>query len=113
MGFLFRLLAPKPLKKVRRAMHPVSLLTPRPVRNVKRTAAKVVNPVGAIGDAFENEALRLARGKKRPRGGRGADRRSSGGAIHESDYEIVVEPYVAPAPTVRTAAQGGRLELRC
>ena len=32
MGMLFRMLAPKPVKKLRRGAHPVSLLTPRPSR---------------------------------------------------------------------------------
>jgi hypothetical protein len=30
MGMFFRLLAPKPLKSARRAMHPVSLIDPAP-----------------------------------------------------------------------------------
>ena len=32
MGMLFRMLAPKPLKKARRVAHPVSMVTPRPVK---------------------------------------------------------------------------------
>lgn len=52
-------------------MHPVSLLTPKPIRNVQRAAAKTVNPLGALGDAVENQALRAARGGKRKRGGGG------------------------------------------
>lgn len=70
MGLLFRMLAPKPLKKARRLAHPVSAVTPRSVRNVKRMGAKAVNPVGAVGDALETEVVRAARGsgaRRRPR----------------------------------------------
>jgi hypothetical protein len=46
MGMLFRMLAPTPLKKARRVAHPVSLVTPRPVKRAKMTAVNTVNPIG-------------------------------------------------------------------
>ncbi|HVS84225.1 MAG TPA: hypothetical protein VHD91_01175 [Gaiellaceae bacterium] len=64
MGLFWRLLAPKPLKKARRAAHPISLLTPRPVKTAKRTVGKAVNPVGALGDAVENQIVRSVRGSR-------------------------------------------------
>lgn len=67
MGMLFRIFAPKPVKQARRLAHPVSSVTPRPVRNVKRAAAKAVNPVGAVGDALETGAVRAARSRSRRR----------------------------------------------
>jgi hypothetical protein len=62
MGMLFRTLAPKPLKKARRAAHPVSLLTPRPVRKAKMTAINVTHPTGAAKRAAKREVVRTARG---------------------------------------------------
>ncbi len=49
MGVLWRLLAPKPVKRIRRAAHPVRVVkrvvTPAPVRKVKRAAWGVVHPI--------------------------------------------------------------------
>ena len=42
MGMLFRMLAPKPLKKARRVAHPVSMVTPRPVKRAKMADRRVV-----------------------------------------------------------------------
>ena len=50
MGMLFRMFAPKPLKKARRAMHPLSAITPN--------LANVRNPTGAAGRALKREAVR-------------------------------------------------------
>lgn len=50
MGMLFRMLAPKPLKKARRAMHPLSAITPN--------MANVRNPTGAARRAVKREAVR-------------------------------------------------------
>lgn len=91
MGLFWRLLAPKPLKKARRAMHPVSMLTPRPVRNVKRVAAKTINPIGALGDAAENAVVHAARGKKRRRRGGSGTSRSTGGGSAYATYDDVYE----------------------
>ena len=87
MGLLFRLLAPKPLKKARRSAHPISLLTPRPVRNVKRVAAKATNPVGAVGDTLENQVVRVARGsgKKRRRGSSERVNTSAGRSVSKTN----------------------------
>lgn len=64
MGMLFRMFAPKPMKKMRRAAHPVSLLTPRPVRKVKARARDVANPVGGVKRAAKRKAVRTARSSK-------------------------------------------------
>jgi hypothetical protein len=63
MGMLFRMFAPRPLKKARRATHPVSLLTVRPVRRVKMTAVNATNPVGAAKRAAKRQAVRKVRGR--------------------------------------------------
>jgi hypothetical protein len=58
---LFRMLAPKPLKQVRRAAHPVSLLTPRPVQRARMAAVNVANPLGATKRAAESAVVRGVR----------------------------------------------------
>lgn len=63
MGMLFRMFAPKPLKKARRAAHPVSLLTPRPVKRAKMTAVNATHPVGAAKRASERQVVRKVRGR--------------------------------------------------
>jgi hypothetical protein len=50
MGMLFRMLAPKPLKKARRAMNPLGLVT-GPIHNV-------THPLGAPGRAVKREIVR-------------------------------------------------------
>lgn len=73
MGLLWRLFAPKPLKKARRsvykAAHPVKALTPKPVRRAKRAAFRVAHPVEALEGAVENQIVRSVRGggKRRTR----------------------------------------------
>jgi len=64
MGMLFRMFAPKPLKKVRRIAHPVSLLTPRPVKRAKMAAIDIANPVGGAKRAAERAAVRSVRGSR-------------------------------------------------
>lgn len=61
MGMLFRALAPKPLKQARRAMHPVSSLTPRSVRRAKMTAVSAANPAGAAKRRAKTEVVRGVR----------------------------------------------------
>jgi hypothetical protein len=129
VGFFFRLLAPKPFKQARRAFHPVSLLTPRPVRNVKRAVAKTVNPIGALGDAFENQALKVARGKKRRSRSGGGSGGSTSRATASSGpvYVEYEDDYVDEAPlteaeererlgfrplTLKSARQSETLELQ-
>jgi hypothetical protein len=75
MGILWRLLAPKPLKKarrsVRRASHPVRtagwVVSPRPLKQVPRAAFKVAHPAEAAEFALENAIVRGARGGRRRR----------------------------------------------
>jgi len=70
MGLLWRLFAPKPLKKarrtVRRATHPVSTLTwavtPKPVKKVRRAVGTVAHPIEAAEFAVENQIVRAVRG---------------------------------------------------
>ncbi len=68
MGMLFRMFAPKPLKKARRAAHPVSLMTPRPVRKAKMAAVNTTHPAGAAKRAAERAAVRKVRGRAEERG---------------------------------------------
>jgi hypothetical protein len=60
---LFRMFAPKPLKKARRAAHPVSLLTPRPVKRAKMTVVNTTHPVGAAKGAAERQVVSKVRGR--------------------------------------------------
>lgn len=64
MGMLFRMFAPKSVKKVRQAAHPVSAATPRPVRKAKARARDVANPVGGVKRAGKRRAVRSVRGSK-------------------------------------------------
>lgn len=63
MGMLFRMFAPKPMKKARRAAHPVSLLTPRSVRKAKMGAVNAANPAGAVKRAGKRRVVRSVRKK--------------------------------------------------
>lgn len=63
MGMLFRLLAPRPLKKARRATHPVSMLTPRPVKRAKMMVVNTTHPARAAKRAAERQVVRKARGR--------------------------------------------------
>jgi hypothetical protein len=73
MGILWRLLAPKPLKKarrsVRKAAHPVRTaswaLSPKPVKQIRRGAFKVGHPLEAAEFAVENQIVGAVRGGKR------------------------------------------------
>jgi hypothetical protein len=77
MGILWRLLAPKSVKRarrtVRKAAHPVRTaswaLSPKPVKQVRRAAFKAAHPVEAAEFAAESAVVRAARGGKRRRGG--------------------------------------------
>jgi hypothetical protein len=59
MGMLFRMLAPKPAKKIRRLAHPVSLLTPRPVGRAKVAVVNAANPSGAVKRAAKREIVAM------------------------------------------------------
>ena len=71
MGILWRLFAPKPLKKARRsvykATHPLKALTPKPVRQAKRAAFRVAHPLEALEGAVENQIVRSLRGSGKRR----------------------------------------------
>ena len=62
MGMLFRMFAPKPLKKARRMTHPVSMVTPRPVKRAKMAAVNTANPAGGAKRAAERAVVRKVRG---------------------------------------------------
>jgi hypothetical protein len=61
MGMLFRMLAPKPAKKIRRVVHPVSLLTPMPVGRAKMAVVNAANPSGAVKRAARREIVAMLR----------------------------------------------------
>lgn len=73
MGLLWRLFAPRGLKrarrKVRRAAHPVRTaswaLSPKPVKQARRAAFKVAHPGEAIELAVSDQIVRSVRGTKR------------------------------------------------
>jgi hypothetical protein len=75
MGILWRLLAPKPLKKarrtVRKAAHPVRTaswaLSPKPVKQIRRGVFAVSHPLEAAEFAAENAVVGSLRGGKRRR----------------------------------------------
>jgi hypothetical protein len=71
VGLLWRLLAPKPVKKARRtvhrATHPVSLITPKPIKKARRAASTVIHPFEAMEFGIENKIVRTVRGSSRKR----------------------------------------------
>src|SRR5258708_25111518 len=75
MGLLWRLFAPKGLKRARRkarkVAHPVRTvswaLSPRPVKKARRAAFKVAHPGEALEFAAENQIVRAVRGGRRDR----------------------------------------------
>src|SRR5258708_21084836 len=75
MGLLWRLFAPKGLKRARRkarkVAHPVRTvswaLSPRPVKKARRAAFKVAHPGEALEFAAENQIVRAVRGGRRGR----------------------------------------------
>jgi hypothetical protein len=71
MGLLWRLLAPKPLKKarrtVRKATHPVSLLTPKPIKKARRAVSTVAHPWEAAEFAVENRIVHALKGSSKPK----------------------------------------------
>jgi HIRAN domain len=83
MGLLWRLFAPKPLKKarrtVRKSVHPVRTasraVTPKPVKKLQRAA----HPVSLAGLKIEDAAVNAVRGGSQHRHSRRAARRPSGG----------------------------------
>jgi hypothetical protein len=73
VGSLWRLFAPKGLKRARRKVRKVAhlvrtaswALSPRPVKKARRTAFKVAHPGEAVEFAAENQVVRAARGGQR------------------------------------------------
>lgn len=63
MGMLFRMFAPKPLKKARRMTHPVSMVTPRSMKRAKMAAVNTANPAGAAKRAAKRAVVRKVRGR--------------------------------------------------
>jgi hypothetical protein len=67
MGLLWRLLAPKPLKKVRRSVrkvaHPVRAIAPRPIKKIQHTARTVANPLEAAEFAAQNTIIKTVKRK--------------------------------------------------
>ena len=69
MGLLWRLFAPKGLKrarrKIRRAAHPIRTaswaLSPKPVKKARRAAFKVAHPGEALEWAVEDQVVRSVR----------------------------------------------------
>ena len=82
MGLLFRMFAPKPVKRARRLAHPVSLVTPRAATRTKMAVVNAANPPGAAKRAAKTAAVRAVRAAP-PGGGRlspRAARRAATGA---------------------------------
>lgn len=65
MGLLFRMFAPRSAKKLRRAAHPVSLVTPRAVKKTKMAVVDVTHPVGATERAAKRQAVKTVRNPKK------------------------------------------------
>jgi hypothetical protein len=97
MGMLFRMFAPKPLKKARRVAHPVSMVTPRPVKRAKMAAVNTANPAGATKRATKRAIVREVRGS----GG------SVGRVLSPQASRVVVG--VAAAPASRRVETGAPL----
>jgi hypothetical protein len=64
MGMLFRMFAPRPAKKLRRATHPVSAVTPRQIRKAKARTTDVANPIGGVKRAAKRRAVKSVRRSK-------------------------------------------------
>ena len=71
MGLLWRLFAPKPLKKARRSVrkvtHPLNAITPRPIKQARRAVNTVTHPWEAAEFAVENQVVRALRGRGKKR----------------------------------------------
>lgn len=69
MGLLWRMLAPKPLKKTRRSVrkvaHPVRAITPKPIKKARRAVNTVVHPWEAAEFAVENQIVRAVNKSRR------------------------------------------------
>jgi hypothetical protein len=104
MGLVWRLLAPKPLKKarrsVRKATHPVRTVrraaTPAPIRGIENAAWKAANPISATKLMTEDAIVHSMRGgKKGPRSRTNAGTRKSSpaeGAAHDVSRQAPVGP---------------------
>lgn len=67
MGLLWRMLAPRPAKRMRRAVYratnPMSYVTPRPVKQVRRAAFSVTHPWEVVERGVENAIVDAARAR--------------------------------------------------
>jgi HIRAN domain len=107
MGILWRLLAPKSLKRarrtVRRAAHPVRTvgwaISPRPVKQIRRGAFKVAHPLEAAEFAAENAVVGAVRDKRRRKRSKPAPRAAPGRAPARSDQPQQVRVAWLPGTT--------------
>jgi hypothetical protein len=108
MGILWKLLAPRSLKRarrtVRRAAHPVLTaswaLSPKPVRQIRRAAFKVSHPLEAAELAVENAVVGSLRGGKRSRSkSKPAARAAPGRAAARGDQPQVIQVAWLPGST--------------
>jgi hypothetical protein len=71
MGMLFRMLAPRPVKRARRMMHPVSLMTPRSVSRARMGVINATHPAGALKRSAKTATVHAVRGSGRTSSGSG------------------------------------------
>jgi hypothetical protein len=117
MGMLFRMFAPKPLKKAHRVAHPVSMVTPRPVKRAKMAAVNTANPAGAAKRAAKRTVVREVRGGGRSVGvlGPQASRRVGVGAAaatagHEAETGAQLMEFVTDQHRAQYERMSGWLE---
>lgn len=96
MGLLFRMFAPRPLKKARKLAHPVSIVTPRPAKRARMAVVNATNPPGALKRAAETAAVRTARSAA-PRGGTRAGAATRGGTLRPRGTRPVAATAIAGA----------------
>ncbi|SEL58720.1 Lsr2 protein [Streptacidiphilus jiangxiensis] len=67
MGLLWRLLAPKSVKRARRSVgkvaHPVRTMTPKPIKGVRRAAYGTTHPWEVVERGVEDQVVRSARSR--------------------------------------------------
>jgi proteasome lid subunit RPN8/RPN11 len=89
MGMLWRLLAPRPVKRIRRAVtNPLSYVTPRPVKQVRRAAFNVTHPWEVVERAAENAIVAGVRGQPRRRPTTRKSRRAMAEVRYEGSFAI-------------------------
>lgn len=67
MGLLWRLFAPKPVKKARRSVrkvaHPVRTVTPKPIKKARHVTYQATHPWEAAEHGVENQIVHAVRGR--------------------------------------------------